>query len=67
MKKTYAAVILSLFLLLLLSVSSLTLGFINALPIATLDGGCALEALLSLFFAPAPPNKTNRRSQIVHR
>ncbi|MBR2460917.1 MAG: hypothetical protein IKB34_06790 [Clostridia bacterium] len=40
------------YFLLLFSVSSLTLGFINALPVATLDGGCALEALLSLFFAP---------------
>ena len=37
---------------LLLSASSLTLGILNALPISTLDGGCALEALLSIVLAP---------------
>ncbi len=34
---------------LLLAVASFTLGVLNAFPIISLDGGCVLEALLSLF------------------
>ena len=35
--------------LLLVSFASLTLGILNAFPIVSLDGGCVLEAVLSLF------------------
>ena len=38
--------------LLLLSASSVALGVLNAFPIISLDGGCALEALLSLIIPP---------------
>ena len=38
--------------LLLLSFASVTLGFLNAFPISSLDGGCVLEALLSLMLPP---------------
>lgn len=33
----------------LVSLASLTLGLLNAFPITSLDGGCVLEALLSIF------------------
>ena len=35
----------------LLSAASLILGVLNSLPVSTLDGGCVLEAFLSLIFS----------------
>lgn len=39
------------FFLHLVSLASLTLGLLNAFPITSLDGGCVLEALLSVLFS----------------